>query len=476
MKRSLILFMMLMLGLGFAWLQPQQVTQAQGQFSWQGEYFNNSFLFAPSAFTRTDNTIAFNWAGGSPASGINADGFSVRWGADAFFPAGTYRFWVLADDEIRLNVGYAFRAQLDTFGQNLAGQLRFVDITLPEGVHHMQVDYSEGSGNAFAYVTITAPNVSSPNFPALSAPPPVNVGSGPWTAQYYPNAGLSGTPSLIQSEASVSRNWGPNAPYSGFPADNFSVRWTSVQTLNAGAYTLTVRADDGVRVYVDGVLTINEWHLAANTTYTFNLNLTAGPHTFVVEFYEASGDAFIEYTLSQGSAPPVVVPPPGQGGGVVTGTSATVTAFRLNVRANPSASAAILTKINRNEVYAVLGRNNDSSWYQINVNGVVGWVSSRFITVQGAQVNVVSNAPTLQQPVDTGYNVTALTRLNVRNAPSRSGQIQTRMNINDIARVIGRTADNSWWNVNYNGTVGWVSSTFGQIQPGVDLNRIPVTG
>jgi len=475
MFRKWGLLTLLLVMMGVIVVQP---AMAQS-FSWQGEYYNNSYLQGSPAFTRTDNILAFDWGNNAPGSGVNSDGFSVRWTAITVFNGGTYRFWALADDYIRITLDDGYTPILSTFGQNSIGQIVSADVNMTAGVHKIRVDYQEVSGNAYAYVNWAplSASASGPNFPV----PQVsysNVNNGAWTAQYYANPSLSGSPTLIQSEASPSHNWGSGSPVASIPADNWSARWTSTQALDAGQYQLTVRADDGVRVYVDGVLTINEWHSASNVTYSVPLNLTAGNHNFQVEFYEAGGDAFLDYNLSRISSV-IVNPPVGQGGGTVnTGTTATVTAARLNVRDNPSTSGGIIAKINLNETYPVIGKTADGSWYQISVNGLNGWVSSRFVRVGGnPNVQVVtSSSPSVAQPVDTGYNLTALTNVNIRNAPATSGSILAKLLRNEQARVVGRNANNSWWQINAGGVVGWVSAFYTQIQPNAELARIPVTG
>ena len=60
--------------------------------------------------------------------------------------------------------------------------------------------------------------------------------------------------------------------------------------------------------------------------------------------------------------------------------TATVTAYYLNVRSAPNAFASILTRIARGETYNVVGRNAVSSWLQLNVNGVIGWVNARYVS------------------------------------------------------------------------------------------------
>jgi uncharacterized protein YraI len=471
MNRKLVMIILTLVVIGLA--RSPQATAAQSGVAWQGQYYGNPYLTEPPIVTRQDSAIWFDWGNSAPAQGIGSDGFSVRWAADPYFAAGTYRFWALADDNIRVNVGYAFNAQIDTFASPAVGQVVSAEITLAAGIHHVQVDYRETSGSAYAYVTWAnlAANPGGPGFPVPSQSF-ANVNNGQWTAQYYANASLSGSPSLIQSEGSPSHVWSAGAPAANLPADNFSARWTSVQTLDAASYQLSVRADDGVRVFVDGIAVINEWHSATNLTYTAPLSLSAGQHTFMVEYFEGGGDALLDYSLSrQGSPPPANV-------AVNSGTTAMVTAFRLNVRSAPSTSAAILIKINMNEIYPVVGSNADKSWWEINVNGVVGWVFGRFVRVSGNfNVPVVNgSAPTLSQPADTGYIVTALSTVNIRSQPSTAGAILGKIPMGLTANVVGRNGNNTWWQINFNGLVGWSSSTFAQIQPGVEVGRIPVTG
>jgi PA14 domain-containing protein len=67
------------------------------------EYFNNQTLTAPVALSRTDATVNFNWASGSPGSGVGVDHFSVRWTGqvEALF-SQTYTFYTTSDDGVRL--------------------------------------------------------------------------------------------------------------------------------------------------------------------------------------------------------------------------------------------------------------------------------------------------------------------------------------------------------------------------------------
>lgn len=449
---------------------------AQSGVTWNGDYYNNTTLTAPSAFKRQDAALGFDWGSGSPGTGVNADNFSVRWGSDPTFQAGNYRFWALADDNIKVTVDFSYTPLINTFGQNKVGQVVSGDVTLTAGSHHIQVDYQELSGNAFVYVTWAnlATNPTGPNFPIAGGSPSLPpLSSGPWTAQYFGNAGLSGSPTLIQSEATPSHDWGSGAPVASLPADNFSARWTSVQTVNSGAYQISVRADDGVRVVVDGVTYINEWHTATASTYTANVNLSAGQHSFMIEYFEAGGVAFLDYKfLPVGvSTQPTVTP-------VYTGAVMTVTgAYKLNVRDAPSArTGRIVAKINRNESYPIVGRNSNTSWWQINVNGIVGWVNASYVTavntgnvpVSTGTGNTVppttvpasncGSAPAPRLVIGKFARVTPGLPNNIRSIASVSGTLLGQIPTGGTFNVLGGpqcTEGFYWWQVSYNGIVGW---------------------
>jgi uncharacterized protein YgiM (DUF1202 family) len=446
---------------------------AQTGIIWNGEFYNNTILQGPAALTRQDTSIAFDWGNGSPGIGVTADNFSARWGTDPYFQGGTYRFWALADDKVRIYVDYNTAPIIDTFTSPAVAQVVAADLAISAGVHHVQVDYQEASGNAYVFVTWAnlATNPTGPNFPPLTNSNPFPA-SGPWTAQYFSNTGFAGSPTLIQTETSPSHNWGTGSPVASIPADNFSARWTSIQTLPAGNYQLSVKVDDGVRITIDGVIYINEFHSATGQTYTANVTLAAGQHSFLIEYYEAGGVAFLNFSFVPYTAPQPTLPP------VITGASATVTnAYKLNVRNAPSAvNTTILTKINRNETYPIVGRNARNTWWQINVNGIVGWVNGSYVTVTNA-VNVPVTDGTVPLPTSTPNSCTfALTpRLivghlgrvtlggfpnNLRSLPGSSNALLGQIPPGGVFSVLSGpqcAAGIYWWQVSYNGLTGWTA-------------------
>ena len=78
-----------------------------------------------------------------------------------------------------------------------------------------------------------------------------------------------------------------NAPRPGVPADLFSVRWTGQHEFHAGCYRFGLFADDGVRLWVDGELLVDEWHPGRGDLSTAPITcLSSGHHEVVVEYFE----------------------------------------------------------------------------------------------------------------------------------------------------------------------------------------------
>jgi hypothetical protein len=112
---------------------------------WRGEYYNNTGLSGAPALVRNDQTLSFDWGHGTPAGGINADRFSVRWARRVHFGEGPYRFNAHMDDGIRLWVDG--QLLIDTW-QAGAARTHSAYIWLKGGHHDIRVEYFEDTGAA----------------------------------------------------------------------------------------------------------------------------------------------------------------------------------------------------------------------------------------------------------------------------------------------------------------------------------------
>lgn len=478
------------LALSAVGLQTQQA-QAQTSPVWRAEYYNNGTLSGAPTVVRNENQLSLNWGQGSPDAAIPVDGFSARFATDVTLAAGTYRFYALADDKVRVTFNFGSQPLIDTFSTSQVGTTVSGDVTINAGTYHIQVDYQELSDNAYVYVQYAnlATNPTGPNFPIGTTGGTTNtvtntINNGSWTAQYYANNSLTGDPAAIITEPTPSHDFGGGSPLPSIPVDNFSARWTSTQSLTGGSYQISARADDGVRVSINGIQVINAFGGTPNTQQNVTLNLPTGNNVFVVEYQELTGNGFINFTIGQVVQATAV--PAQQQPGNPTGATATINAFRLNVRAFPNAtSGAVITRVNQNEVYAVTGRLADGSWVQINVNNTSGWVSSRFVTVNnnGNTVPTLNpgNTPTAnatQAPATSAITVLAQPyTLNIRSGPGTNFSRIARLPAGQAASLVGRNSSNEWYQINYNGVVGWVSAQYAVVSPAnANINGVGVTG
>ena len=61
--------------------------------------------------------------------------------------------------------------------------------------------------------------------------------------------------------------------------------------------------------------------------------------------------------------------------------TATVTAANLNVRSGPGLDYDVMAVVSEGSSYPALGRNDDGSWIEIEVDGTIGWVSAEWVEV-----------------------------------------------------------------------------------------------
>jgi hypothetical protein len=72
-------------------------------------------------------------------------------------------------------------------------------------------------------------------------------------------------------------------------ADRFSARYTLTAQFAAGLYEFRVRADDGVRLWVDDQLALDRWVVRSATEDRVALQLSEGTHRIRLEYFEDVG-------------------------------------------------------------------------------------------------------------------------------------------------------------------------------------------
>lgn len=142
-----------------------------------------------------------------------------------------------------------------------------------------------------------------------STQPPTSLSSG-LQATYYKSKNLSGG-IVNRVDSKIDFQWKDAAPLKGFGADNFSTRWTGkIKVPNNGNYTFHTSSDDGVRVWINNKLVIDNWtdHAWTDNSVTVN-NLIAGvQYDIKVEYYENGGWAIMRLLWSGPGVTDQVIP------------------------------------------------------------------------------------------------------------------------------------------------------------------------
>jgi hypothetical protein len=275
---------------------------------WEGRYYDNAELRGGPALIRDDAEISFDWGEGAPADWMPADNFSAIWARSVTFSPGMYRFNVQSDDGVRV---WLDDGLVMDYWEPMKYQLHYLDGVYLEGTHELQVAYYERAGGARIrfWWELVGGAVPYPVVPAPS-PVPAPVTLGPWQGEYFNNRYLSGSPTVVRSDAVVDFNWGWSAPVSGVGSDNFSARWSGTFPFEGGRYRFTTTSDDGVRVTIDGQPIINAWY-AMRGTRTGYVTLPAGSHSVRVEYFERLQAAMVrlDWQLIDAVAPTPVISP-----------------------------------------------------------------------------------------------------------------------------------------------------------------------
>ena len=141
------------------------VTCPKGEF--KAEYYNSIDLAGAPVLQRCEPSISYDWGTNSPAPGLPADNFSVRWTGTHTFNAGQHRFTATTDDGMR--VWLDGQPVIDKwFDQSAMTYTATVDVTA--GDHEVKVEYYERGGLAVAQVAWQP--VGSPPTAAIDTPTP----------------------------------------------------------------------------------------------------------------------------------------------------------------------------------------------------------------------------------------------------------------------------------------------------------------
>lgn len=310
-----------------------------------------------------------------------------------------------------------------------------------------------------------------------------------WTVTFFSDTTLT-TQVIANVDSQISEN---NTTISQLSAGrvsqtNFSARWQGTQEFaSAGTYRFTAVYDDGIRVTIDGTTVINDF-VNNNTQKVAQVeaNIAAGARQITVEYVQFSGNAIVQFywdpvnvssTGTQGPTPtPTATGLPPIPAGALTGT--VIRAGILNVRDAPSTGGGVVGRVLRGQTYQIVGRNEDATWFVLQLGGYQGWVFGYYLYPNRNEYDapVVSATNLAGLPAgfnDTGVMVQTRATMRMRSEPSVTAPQTGRVSWGAFLPVSGRTAAGDWYQVLWRGSVGWVYTGFLEIVQG-DYASIPV--
>jgi hypothetical protein len=197
------------------------------------------------------------------------------------FPAG----WL---HDIGLPLTPVFQAAVTKAGQSRSVEIQVFERTV------LTFDAANPTG-----WQLERANIGVHYLAALRPPTPGPTPAYPdWKGEYFANADLSGQPLLVRNDVVIDFTWGEAAPAANLPADSFSIRWTRTLPVDEEAtYHVSVRADDGVRIWIADRLIVDQWHSTRRADGY--MLLKPGSHAVRVEYHEQTGNARIELDLTR---------------------------------------------------------------------------------------------------------------------------------------------------------------------------------
>lgn len=274
---------------------------------------------------RLDAGINFNWSTDGPAQGISSRQFRVRWTGNLLpLTDETYTILLSATDRVRLKINHEL--VIDSWNdQPMTTHL--ATVALKKNLQYaIELEYYAAGNPAACYLQWSSPSICPQMIPAtqlLVEPVSCGLSGSGLTAEYYSNLGplapLPVVPTVIKTEPAINFNWGGTAPQ-GISADHFRARYSGfVQTQDSGNYVFTITGDDGIKLWVNGQLLINQWVDQGATAYSATISLPKCTQVPIrIEYYENGGDALctLEWTTPLGAQEIIptkqLFPQPGQ--------------------------------------------------------------------------------------------------------------------------------------------------------------------
>src|SRR5207253_7995707 len=111
-------------------------------------------------------------------------------------------------------------------------------------------------------------------------------------------------------DPAINFSWDTASPDPAIPGNTFSARWTGrMLAQNSETYTFTTHTNNGVRLWVNNQLLIDDWHDQPATDHSATIALKAGQlYNITMEYYNDSAGAVAQLWWSSPSISKTIIP------------------------------------------------------------------------------------------------------------------------------------------------------------------------
>ncbi|MFT3936212.1 MAG: PA14 domain-containing protein [Chitinophagaceae bacterium] len=237
---------------------------------------------------------------------VYTETFSVRYKLTKTFAPGNYQFTVGADDGYRLSLDGGATWVINNYYDQSYNYSAYS--TTLSGTYNLVLEYYEnGGGNRVSFAMTMAC--------AAFGDQTIYGTNNVWNGYIYKGMNFDTYSGKVTEGSASNPNFdenfgGSNTLYPtsdcSVTTETFSARYRLQKNFANGTYTITVGADDGYRLSLDGGSTwvINHWVDQGYNVNTYNATLT-GNYNMVLEYYENGGDNRVTFDLVTNTLLPV---------------------------------------------------------------------------------------------------------------------------------------------------------------------------
>ncbi|MEL6407577.1 MAG: SH3 domain-containing protein [Chloroflexota bacterium] len=166
-----------------------------------------------------------------------------------------------------------------------------------------------------------------------------------------------------------------------------------------------------------------------------------------------------------------------------TGIQVVVVNEFLNIRVTPAIGAEVITSVTAGTVFDnITARSGDNQWLRVEYQCQEGWINLAPVVILQGDINTLPTADPRSVPFGgfeaprSGFTTQvgmvtgqATAGVRIRSGPSTGYPTVGNINFNQAFTITGRNGCATWYQVSFEGTLGWVAADFVQLTSPVNV-------